>query len=57
MLCLCVHACECVSIFVFFVSNGNSIQTFKKRITQAYMTYASGAQCNQEHKLQASIKS
>ena len=57
MLCLCVHACECVYIFIFLISNGNSIQTLKKRVTQAYMMYPSGAQYNQEHKLQVSIKS
>ena len=57
MLCLCVHACECVYIFIFLISNGNSIQTLKKRVTQAYMMYTSGAQYNQEHKLQVSIKS
>ena len=43
--------------FFFLISNKNFIQTLKKRVTQVYTTYTVGDQYNQEHKLQASIKS
>ena len=57
MLCLCVHACECVYIFIFLLVMEILFRHLKKKVTQAYMMYTSGAQYNQEHKLQVSIKS